>query len=120
MYNIVINHTISQKNSLVISSASNLITRFISITNILISKKTNAVDSSRIGYIADIDFLQYLHFHKVLNQEKIGIRSYDFKVVLQLLQWLLPDQIHFSHDFSLWIRTEEKLQKSKPNMLITM
>ena len=86
MYKIVINHTISQKNSLIISSLSKPITRFISIINTLMSKKTNAVDNSRIGYIADIDFLQYLHFHKVLNQEKIGIKSYDFKVVLQLLQ----------------------------------
>lgn len=91
----------SQKNNFQISKKSKfeIFSKFIK--NIQTKVKTIQVEISKIGYIGEIFWLQYLHFQKFFNQEKIGINSKLERVLLHFAQWLLQFKIHFSPDFNL-------------------
>ena len=74
-----------------------------------------AVVVSRSGYNQLTLALHCLHFHLLKIQEKSGIKSSACNNLLQLPQWLLQVIIHHSHDLSLYIITEAKLQNNSQN-----
>jgi hypothetical protein len=101
---------------LAISSLSNSINKLISTKKYNIRVNKIHVINSKIGYILETLFLQYLHFHLFFNHEKIGIKSNVFNIFLHFGQWLLPQKIHHSPLFNLYITTDEKLQNIIPNI----